>query len=106
VLCWNAPFRYGMYSWRISRSERRAQTPVVVLDAHPARVAAKAIKAKKGNWRIGFYARVMVNLKLLCSCRREAPTRSEQLWSRFQLDAARAGRLLRGDATHLSRKLS
>jgi hypothetical protein len=72
VLCRNAPFRYGMYSWRISRSERRAQTPVVVLDAHPARVAAKAIKTKKGNWRIGFYARVMVNLQLLCSCRREA----------------------------------
>jgi hypothetical protein len=105
VLCRNAPFRYGMYSWRISRSERRAQTPVVVLEAHPARVAAKAIKTKKGNWRIGFYARVMVNLQLLCSWRRETP-RTEQLRSRFQLDAARAGRLLRGDATHLSRKLS
>jgi hypothetical protein len=72
VLCRNASFRYGMYSWRKSRSERRAQTPVVVLDAHPARVAAKAIKTKKDNWRIGFYARVMVNLQLLCSLRREA----------------------------------
>jgi hypothetical protein len=103
VLCRNAPFRYGMYSWRKSRSEGRAQTPVVVLDAHPARLAAKAIKTKTGNWRIGFYARVMVNLKLLCPWRREAVGPSS-----YGVDssAARAGRLLQGDATHLSRKLS
>jgi hypothetical protein len=103
VLCRNAPFRYGMYSWRISRSERRAQTPVVVLEAHPARVAAKAIKTKKGNWRIGFYARVMVNLQLLCCLRREALGPSNS-W--VDSNSTQPARLLRGDATHLSRKLS
>jgi hypothetical protein len=51
----------GANSCRGSKSGARAYTTVVVLDAHPPRLRAKANSMKNGSWRIGFYARVMVN---------------------------------------------
>jgi hypothetical protein len=51
----------GANSCRGSKSDARAHTLVVVLDAHPPRLRAMANSMKNGSWRIGFYARVMVN---------------------------------------------
>jgi hypothetical protein len=62
---WDAAGNEGQANSRLrSRSEPRAQTPVVLLEAQPPRVTVKARRTIKGSRRIRFYARGMVNRTL------------------------------------------